>query len=65
MLTLQEQANVSFDQLLRWATLNGAAFLGIETQFGSFEPGKKPGINLIKEMNEGHLSKKSHIQRLA
>lgn len=65
MLTLQEKANVPFDALLRWATLNGAVFLGIDEQFGSFEPGKRPGINLIKEMQEGSLSAKSHIQRLA
>jgi len=64
MLTLQVKANVPFDELLRWATLNGAVFLGIDKQFGSFEPGKKPGINLIKEMKEGRLNTKSHIQRL-
>ena len=34
-------------ELLQWATLNGAAFLGIEEQFGAFKIGSKPGINLI------------------
>jgi cytosine/adenosine deaminase-related metal-dependent hydrolase len=34
-------------ELLQWATLNGAAFLGLEEQFGAFKIGSKPGINLI------------------
>jgi cytosine/adenosine deaminase-related metal-dependent hydrolase len=34
-------------ELLQWATLNGAAFLGLEQQFGAFKIGSKPGINLI------------------
>jgi cytosine/adenosine deaminase-related metal-dependent hydrolase len=34
-------------ELLQWATLNGAAFLGLEQQFGAFKIGTKPGINLI------------------
>ena len=64
MLTLQEQAAVPFDELLLWATLNGASFLGISPQYGSFEKGKKPGINLIQGMKEGRLSTESNIQRL-
>ena len=39
--------NVHFEDLLKWATLNGAEFLGIDDQYGSFEVGKMPGINLI------------------
>lgn len=34
-------------QLLQWATLNGAEFLKINNNYGSFEKGKRPGINLI------------------
>ena len=64
MFTLQEQAAIPFDELLLWATLNGASFLGISPQFGSFEKGKKPGVNLIEGMKEGRLSAESHIQRL-
>jgi cytosine/adenosine deaminase-related metal-dependent hydrolase len=37
----------SLEELLQWACINGAEFLGIDGQFGSFEKGKTPGINLI------------------
>lgn len=40
-------------QLLQWATLNGAQFLGIDDQFGSIEKGKKPGLVLMEETEEG------------
>lgn len=36
-------------ELLRWATLNGAAALGMDKDLGSFEEGKKPGILLIDQ----------------
>ncbi len=39
---------IPVDVLLRWATLNGAEFLGIDRQYGSFEMGKKPGVALIE-----------------
>lgn len=41
-------SNVSIEQLLQMATLNGAKALGIEDSFGSFEKGKKSGIVWIE-----------------
>lgn len=38
------------EDLLKWATSNGAVALKIDDQFGSFEKGKKPGIVEITEM---------------
>jgi len=38
---------IELNEILKWATLNGAAFLGIENTFGSIEKNKKPGLNLI------------------
>jgi cytosine/adenosine deaminase-related metal-dependent hydrolase len=48
MQILQEHKNVSFEESLKWATLNGAEFLGIDAQYGSLSVGKRPGINLIR-----------------
>jgi cytosine/adenosine deaminase-related metal-dependent hydrolase len=41
------QSSVSFETMLRWATLNGAEALGFEDSLGSLEIGKKPGLNLL------------------
>lgn len=35
---------LSFPQVLRWATLNGAEALGLADRLGSLEVGKRPGI---------------------
>lgn len=51
-------------QLIRWATLNGAEFLGIESKFGSIEKGKMPGLNLISHVNGTEITHLSQIQRL-
>ncbi len=48
------QANfpqVPLTEMLKWATLNGAAALNLSTNIGSFEIGKKPGINLISKID--------------
>ncbi|MGB8194083.1 MAG: amidohydrolase family protein [Chitinophagaceae bacterium] len=39
--------HLTYEQVLPWATINGASALGIEHTFGSFEKGKKPGTVLI------------------
>ncbi len=38
---------IAFNDLLTWATLNGAKYLGIDATFGTIEKGKTPGLNLI------------------
>lgn len=47
--------SISLEEILRWATINGAKALGMDSQLGSFEKGKKPGVVLI---NEQELSSK-------
>ena len=48
MIILQQNfPEIELSELILWATINGAKSLGIEQDFGSFEPGKKPGVNLI------------------
>ncbi|MFT6166140.1 MAG: cytosine/adenosine deaminase-related metal-dependent hydrolase [Vicingaceae bacterium] len=39
---------IPLETLVKWGTLNGAEFLGIENEFGSFEKGKTAAINWIK-----------------
>lgn len=52
LITLQNHfPEVTLEELIRWATINGARALGINERFGSFEPMKKPGINLITGIN--------------
>lgn len=38
---------VTLESMLKWATINGAKALQLDSMFGSFEKGKKPGVNLI------------------
>ncbi len=57
---------ISFETILRWATLNGAEFLGIQELFGSIESGKSPGINLISDFDLTDLipTSKSKVERI-
>lgn len=64
MSILQDHKGLSFDELLLWATLNGAGFLGVDPQFGSFDSGKKPGINLIEDLDNGRITAQTRIRRL-
>ncbi len=40
---------IPLEELLQWATINGAKALGLDAEFGSFEKGKRPGIVQIDE----------------
>lgn len=64
MQTLQEHKQVDFETLLTWATLNGAEFLGIDQQFGSFEVGKTPGILCLEQCDGLEISNQTTITRL-
>ncbi len=41
--------DVPLEEMLRWATINGAKALGMKKEMGSFEKGKKPGVVLVDE----------------
>jgi aminodeoxyfutalosine deaminase len=57
---------IPFNEQLKWATLNGAEALGFK-EFGAFETGKTPGVNLIEQVNLTQLSltEYSKVKRLA
>ena len=40
---------IPLEEMLRWATLNGATALDMQGDLGSFEKGKKPGVVLLDE----------------
>lgn len=63
MQTLQQKKRVPFDELLKWATINGAEFLGVDNKYGSFEVGKTPGVNLI-ELGGAKIIKSKTVKRL-
>ncbi len=67
MMTLQFNfPELTLDELLTWASLNGAKALQMDTNFGSFEVGKKPGVNLITgiDFKSMKLTDSSRVKRL-
>ena len=52
--TILNKTNLDLNTILTWACKNGADFLQLK-DLGSFEKGKKPGVNLIH---------KNKVQRL-
>ena len=57
---------VSIEELVRWATVNGAKALGEEGRFGKIESGKKPGLLLLQniDLNNMKLLPESFVTRL-
>ena len=56
---------VPLGELLQWACLNGARFLGKDDVFGSIEPGKKPGLVFISGLaGQARLTAQSKSVRL-
>ncbi len=46
--TIKERLpEIPLEQILKWATINGATALGRSNELGSFEKGKIPGVVLI------------------
>ncbi len=58
--------HISLEEILVWASLNGARMLGKEDELGSFEVGKKPGAVLIENIDWENfkLTDKSVTRRL-
>lgn len=54
---------ISLEQLLTWATKNGAEALNFSS-LGTFEKGKRPGVNLISKATMEKLLPESEVRRL-
>ena len=57
---------IPLETLVRWATLNGAEFLGFKREMGSIEKGKRPGLNLIKnvDLEKLKLTDDSEVEKI-
>jgi aminodeoxyfutalosine deaminase len=51
----QYEPSIPFEQLIKWATINGANFLKLSEKFGKIKPGTNPGLVLIEGINENNL----------
>lgn len=51
MKVIAKNSNISFAELLNWATINGAKSLKLDNKYGSISQGKTPGMNLITDFD--------------
>jgi len=67
LILLDQFPAIAFTDMVKWATLNGAKALSIDSIYGSFDKGKKPGLNLITDFDFNSMkpSPQSRIKRLA
>lgn len=57
--------DVPMAELFRWASRNGAEFLGKENELGSFAEGRRPGIVLVSGLDEnGNITGSSRSERI-
>ena len=52
----QHFPHIKLHTLLKWATTNGAAALGIDDQYGTFVPGTRPGLVHIPQEDPDRLN---------
>ena len=56
---------VPMQELFTWASLNGARFLGKESELGSIALGKRPGLVFVTDVDEnGFVTKDSRSKRI-
>lgn len=56
--------DVPLEELLQWATINGATALQMDKTLGSFEKGKRPGLVLIEGPEADQLTTQSTSRRI-
>lgn len=65
LITLHQNfSHLNLEETIKWATINGAKFFGIEDTYGSIEKGKRPGLNLISNTSGLKLNKDSVVTPL-
>ena len=67
MKTIQNKfPSIPLEELLRWATINGAQALQMNDKLGSFEKGKQPGIVLLHnlDVNQKEILHSAKVERL-
>lgn len=53
---------ITFWELIKWGTINGAKHLQIEQAFGSIDIGKKPGLNLLTKLDYTNLKLRANSE---
>lgn len=56
--------NLPLNQLLKWACINGAKYLGFDADLGSIAVGKKPGLNLLTDLENGLIGENTKVKKL-
>jgi aminodeoxyfutalosine deaminase len=61
---LRHNKQLSLNEVLGWATINGAKALSMNQTLGSFEKGKQPGLVLIENMSDATLWETGRASRI-
>ena len=56
--------DIDLEQMLQWATFNGAKALQMDKDFGSFAKGKNPGVVLIENVDDIKLTQETTSKRI-
>ena len=65
MKTIQQHfPTIPLEEMLGWATLNGAKALQMDDTLGRLDKGKRPGLILIENVEHGRLTNESIVRRL-
>ncbi|HEX7365836.1 MAG TPA: amidohydrolase family protein [Pelobium sp.] len=56
--------DLTLNELLKWACINGAKFLGFEADLGSMAVGKTPGLNLLSNLENGLIGENTTVKKL-
>ena len=56
--------SIPLNELLQWATHNGAKALQMDDRLGSFEKGKMPGVLILEQLENGIIGGGTTVRRL-